>query len=105
MIECENVTTALHAGANLEVDVSVRYLDFFLDDDEELEHIKREYQAGRMYTGDVKNRLIKVLTLHGDGCHLIAPHICHAKPHALHYFTMAQRTLGRLQRLINDTWL
>eukprot|EP00252_Welwitschia_mirabilis_P006479 TRINITY_DN17368_c0_g2_i1.p1 TRINITY_DN17368_c0_g2~~TRINITY_DN17368_c0_g2_i1.p1 ORF type:complete len:409 (-),score=94.14 TRINITY_DN17368_c0_g2_i1:78-1304(-) len=49
-------------GANLEVDVPVKYLSFFLDDDEELENIKREYGAGRMLTGEVKKRLIEVLT-------------------------------------------
>eukprot|EP00897_Mesotaenium_endlicherianum_P003023 jgi/Mesen1/2749/ME000169S01919 len=49
-------------GANLDVDVSVKYLSFFLDDDDELEHIKQEYKAGRMFTGDVKKRLIEVLT-------------------------------------------
>ncbi|CAM6096514.1 unnamed protein product [Calypogeia fissa] len=49
-------------GANLEVDISVKYLSFFLDDDEELERIKKEYGAGRMFTGQVKQRLIEVLT-------------------------------------------
>ncbi|CAO2824190.1 unnamed protein product [Amaranthus hypochondriacus] len=49
-------------GANLEVDISIKYLGFFLEDDAELEHIKTEYGAGRMFTGEVKNRLIEVLT-------------------------------------------
>eukprot|EP00850_Spirogloea_muscicola_P023205 SM000337S12901 [mRNA] locus=s337:61905:65533:- [translate_table: standard] len=49
-------------GANIEVDVPVKYLSFFLDDDAELEHIKQEYGAGRMLTGEVKKRLIDVLT-------------------------------------------
>ncbi|CAI7778302.1 unnamed protein product [Closterium sp. NIES-53] len=49
-------------GANLEVDVPVKYLSFFLDDDSELEHIKTEYGAGRMLTGEVKGRLVEVLT-------------------------------------------
>ncbi|GMN25943.1 hypothetical protein TIFTF001_001135 [Ficus carica] len=49
-------------GANLEVDIPVKYLDFFLDDDKELEHIKKEYGAGHMLTGEVKQRLIQVLT-------------------------------------------
>ncbi|GJP74152.1 hypothetical protein CLOP_g4782, partial [Closterium sp. NIES-67] len=44
------------------VDVPVKYLSFFLDDDVELEHIKTEYGAGRMLTGDVKKRLVEVLT-------------------------------------------
>ncbi|KAG5520340.1 hypothetical protein RHGRI_033047 [Rhododendron griersonianum] len=49
-------------GANLEVDISIKYLGFFLEDDAELEHIKREYGKGRMLTGDVKKRLGEVLT-------------------------------------------
>ncbi|KAJ4846752.1 hypothetical protein Tsubulata_010237 [Turnera subulata] len=49
-------------GANLEVDIPVKYLNFFLEDDDELEHIKTEYAAGRMLTGEVKQRLAEVLT-------------------------------------------
>ncbi|KAG4129759.1 Tryptophan--tRNA ligase, cytoplasmic [Gossypium arboreum] len=49
-------------GANLEVDIPIKYLNFFLEDDAELEHIKKEYGAGRMLTGEVKKRLIEVLT-------------------------------------------
>ncbi|KAF7124359.1 hypothetical protein RHSIM_Rhsim12G0003500 [Rhododendron simsii] len=49
-------------GANLEVDISIKYLGFFLEDDAELEHIKREYGEGRMLTGEVKKRLGEVLT-------------------------------------------
>ncbi|CAK9140413.1 unnamed protein product [Ilex paraguariensis] len=49
-------------GANLEVDIPIKYLGFFLDDDAELDHIRREYGAGRMLTGEVKKRLIEVLT-------------------------------------------
>ncbi|CAN1171012.1 Tryptophan--tRNA ligase, cytoplasmic [Linum perenne] len=49
-------------GANLEVDIPVKYLSFFLEDDAELELIKKEYGAGRMLTGEVKKRLADVLT-------------------------------------------
>ncbi|GAB2277708.1 hypothetical protein Dimus_012411 [Dionaea muscipula] len=49
-------------GANLEVDISIKYLGFFLEDDLELQHICTEYAAGRMLTGEVKKRLIEVLT-------------------------------------------
>ncbi|KAJ9189083.1 hypothetical protein P3X46_000415 [Hevea brasiliensis] len=49
-------------GANLEVDIPIKYLSFFLEDDDELEHIKKEYAAGRMLTGEVKKRLAEVLT-------------------------------------------
>ncbi|KAF2285009.1 hypothetical protein GH714_034691 [Hevea brasiliensis] len=49
-------------GANLEVDIPIKYLNFFLEDDDELEHIKKEYAAGRMLTGEAKKRLAEVLT-------------------------------------------
>lgn len=49
-------------GANLEVDIPVKYLGFFLEDDDELEHIKKEYGAGRLLTGEVKKLLIEVLS-------------------------------------------
>lgn len=49
-------------GANLEVDIPIKYLTFFLEDDVELEHIKKEYGEGRMLTGEVKQRLVEVLT-------------------------------------------
>jgi tryptophanyl-tRNA synthetase len=50
-------------GANLEVDVSYQWLTFFLEDDEELERIKKEYSSGSgefWSTGKVKQRLIEV---------------------------------------------
>jgi tryptophanyl-tRNA synthetase len=40
-------------GANLEVDVPWKYLNFFEEDDAKLEHIGKEYGAGRMLTGEV----------------------------------------------------
>nr|XP_027123301.1 tryptophan--tRNA ligase, cytoplasmic-like isoform X2 [Coffea arabica] len=49
-------------GANLEVDIPIKYLEFFLDDDAELEQIRREYGAGHLLTGEVKKRVIEVLT-------------------------------------------
>jgi len=42
------------------VDVPWKYLNFFLDDDEKLAHIGREYQAGRMLTGEIKAELVQV---------------------------------------------
>lgn len=38
-------------GANLDVDVPWKYLNFFMEDDDKLAHIGREYGAGRMLTG------------------------------------------------------
>jgi tryptophanyl-tRNA synthetase len=48
-------------GANLDVDVSYEWLSFFLDDDERLAQIGREYASGAMLTGEVKKELIGVL--------------------------------------------
>lgn len=49
-------------GADLTVDVSIAYLEFFLESDDELARIKTEYGAGRMSTSEVKEILIQVLT-------------------------------------------
>ena len=48
------------AGANLDVDVPWKYLNFFMDDDKRLKTIGEEYGAGRMFTGEVKKELIQV---------------------------------------------
>ena len=51
-------------GANLEVDVSYQWLRFFLEDDDELEKIGKDYSSGSgefWSTGVVKARLVKVL--------------------------------------------
>ncbi|KAH0972094.1 hypothetical protein GBA52_024250 [Prunus armeniaca] len=45
-----------------ETDIPFKYLSFFLDDDAKLEEIRKEYGAGRMLTGEVKQLLIQVLT-------------------------------------------
>lgn len=44
-------------GANLEVDVPWKYLNFFMDNDEKLAEIGREYGAGRMSTGEARGNL------------------------------------------------
>eukprot|EP00210_Caulerpa_lentillifera_P006299 g6017.t1 len=49
-------------GGDLAVDVPYKYLSFFLDDDEKLEQIGRDYSSGKMLTGEIKAELIKVLT-------------------------------------------
>ncbi len=48
-------------GANLDVDISYRYLEFFLDDDEKLADIGKRYQSGQMLTGEIKGELANVL--------------------------------------------
>lgn len=48
-------------GAELDVDVSYQWLRFFLDDDQELEHIGQSYSTGKgdfWNTGSVKDRLV-----------------------------------------------
>jgi len=49
-------------GANLEVDVSIQYLTFFLEDDQRLEEIKQKYKTGAMMTGEVKKILADLLS-------------------------------------------
>ena len=48
-------------GANLAVDVPWKYLNFFMEDDERLQQIGREYESGQMLTGEIKAALIEVL--------------------------------------------
>lgn len=48
-------------GADLNIDVSYAYLGFFLEDDEQLAQIGRDYASGAMLTGEVKKVLIDVL--------------------------------------------
>ena len=48
-------------GADLEVDVPFQYLQFFLEDDDRLEEIRKGYSSGAMLTGEVKDILTKCL--------------------------------------------
>ncbi|XP_076815465.1 tryptophan--tRNA ligase, cytoplasmic-like [Clavelina lepadiformis] len=48
-------------GGDCEVDVSFQYLQFFLDDDDELEQIRKDYSSGALLTGELKQKLIKIL--------------------------------------------
>ncbi|KAF4320713.1 hypothetical protein G195_006002 [Phytophthora kernoviae 00238/432] len=49
-------------GANLDADIPYQYLSFMLEDDEELARIGREYGSGRMMSGEVKQKLIDVMS-------------------------------------------
>ena len=49
-------------GADLDIDVPFQYLQFFLDDDEQLEDIRQKYSSGELLTGEVKAILVKCLT-------------------------------------------
>ena len=67
---CTNTTTKTEdpnaitkiQGANLELDIPYQYLRFFLEDDDELKRIEKEYGQGKMMTSEVKNILIKLVT-------------------------------------------
>jgi tryptophanyl-tRNA synthetase len=56
-------TVELHRekGANLEVDVAWKYLNFFMEDDEKLKEIGEQYESGKMLTGEIKAILVDVL--------------------------------------------
>lgn len=49
-------------GGDCDVDVSYKYLTFFLEDDARLEEIRKNYSSGAMLTGELKQELITVLT-------------------------------------------
>lgn len=49
-------------GGNSDVDISFQYLRFFLEDDEKLEQIQKDYSSGALLTGELKKILIDVLT-------------------------------------------
>ena len=49
-------------GGDLDVDISWKWLNFFLDDDEALAKIGKEYSSGNMLSGEIKQELIKCLT-------------------------------------------
>ena len=56
-------TAELHKenGGNCEVDVSFQYLRFFLDDDEEIEDIRKLYSSGEMPTSVLKAKCVVVV--------------------------------------------
>lgn len=49
-------------GGNCDVDISFQYLKFFLEDDERLEQIQKDYTSGALLTGELKKILIDVVT-------------------------------------------
>lgn len=49
-------------GADLEVDISISYLRFFMEDDDKLSEICEKYKKGELLTGEVKKILIELLT-------------------------------------------
>ncbi|OSD02009.1 tryptophanyl-tRNA synthetase [Trametes coccinea BRFM310] len=57
----ETVEEHRRLGGNPDVDVAYQYLGFFMDDDEEWKKMGEEYRAGRLLTGELKAKCIKVL--------------------------------------------
>eukprot|EP01059_Diplonema_ambulator_P015308 TRINITY_DN26411_c0_g1_i1.p1 TRINITY_DN26411_c0_g1~~TRINITY_DN26411_c0_g1_i1.p1 ORF type:complete len:563 (+),score=229.78 TRINITY_DN26411_c0_g1_i1:54-1742(+) len=49
-------------GGHAEIDVPFQWLAFFLEDDAELEEIRKQYTAGTLLTGGIKKRLAEVIT-------------------------------------------
>lgn len=48
-------------GGDYTVDVAYKYLTFFLEDDAELEQIRQDYSSGKLLTGELKQKTIKVI--------------------------------------------
>ena len=48
-------------GGDPDVDVSFQYLKFFMEDNEMLESIRKEYKRGNLLTGELKKKCIEVL--------------------------------------------
>jgi len=48
-------------GGDTDVDISFQYLKFFLDDDERLEKIRKDYRSGELLSGFLKKELIEIL--------------------------------------------
>ncbi|KAI0781387.1 tryptophanyl-tRNA synthetase [Trametes elegans] len=57
----ETVEEHRRLGGNPDVDVAYQYLGFFLEDDEEWRTMGEEYRAGRLLTGELKGKAIKIL--------------------------------------------
>ena len=49
-------------GGDLDVDISWKWLNFFMDDDDELKAIGDAYGSGAMLSGEIKKKLVECLT-------------------------------------------
>jgi len=56
-------TLELHRekGGDADVDIPYQYLRYFFDDDEKLEIIKKEYESGKMTTGEMKKICVECI--------------------------------------------
>lgn len=57
----ETVEEHRRLGGNPDVDVAYQYLLFFIDDDEEMMQLAKEYRAGNILSGEMKAKAITVL--------------------------------------------
>lgn len=57
----ETVEEHRRLGGDVDVDISYRYLTFFLEDDDRLEQVRQLYSSGEMLSGEIKKELIDVL--------------------------------------------
>ena len=48
-------------GGNPDVDVAYQYMLFFVDDDEEMAELAKQYRAGELLSGEMKDRAVAVL--------------------------------------------
>lgn len=57
----ETIEEHRRLGGDPDVDVSYQYLNFFVDDDQEMEQMAKDYRAGELMTSDLKKKAIAVL--------------------------------------------
>ncbi|XP_039281617.1 tryptophan--tRNA ligase, cytoplasmic [Nilaparvata lugens] len=48
-------------GGDCSIDIAYQYLRFFMEDDQQLEKIKKDYESGALLTGELKKILIETL--------------------------------------------
>lgn len=48
-------------GGNCDIDISYQWLKFFLEDDDQLDQLRKDYTSGALLTGDLKRVLIIIL--------------------------------------------
>ncbi|CEH16216.1 tryptophanyl-trna synthetase [Ceraceosorus bombacis] len=57
----ETIEEHRRLGGDPDVDVSYQYLNFFVDDDEEMEQMAQDYRKGELMTSELKKKAITVL--------------------------------------------
>ena len=62
---CATIEEHRAKGANLDVDVPFTYLSFFLEDQDRLDTIRKEYGSGQMLSGSVDGHCSCTFSLRG----------------------------------------